>query len=346
MRAVQLHTWEREAELVEVPRPEPGPGEVLLRVDAAGLCHSDLHMMEWPEGTAPFRLPFTLGHETAGTVVEIGPGTRGVSEGDRMLVHSLWGCGSCWGCMQGAENRCEAPPETRGGLGGGVGCDGGLAEYMLVPSPRHLTPIDGLDPAAAAPLADAALTPYHAIRLCSHQLRPGSTAVVIGIGGLGHVAIQLLRALSAVRIVAVDVREDALTLAREAGAHATVLAEGLTPAELRAEIGRQGAALVLDCVASETTLELAAGAVGTGGELCYLGRGGGSLAVAPVRLPFEATVRLPSWGTLPELVEVVALAREGEIRIEVERIDLEHAIDGYRRLRLGEIRGRAVVVNR
>src|SRR5919109_620570 len=133
MLAVQLHSWESEARLVEVPTPTPDPGQVLLRVDAAGLCHSDLHLMEWPEGTVPFSLPFTLGHETAGTVAALGTGARGVREGDRVLLHSLWGCGSCWGCRQGAENCCDAPPESRNGFGGGIGCDGGLAQDMLVP---------------------------------------------------------------------------------------------------------------------------------------------------------------------------------------------------------------------
>src|ERR1700736_3569726 len=175
MLAVRLHAWNSEPQLVEIETPSPAPGQVLLKVTAAGLCHSDLHLMDWPEGTTPFTLPFTLGHETAGTVVALGPGTIGPGEGDRVLVHSLWGCGECWGCRQGAENRCEAPPDSRNGFGGGVGCDGGLAEYMLVPSSRHLVAIDDLDPAAAAPLSDAALTPYHAIKLCAHQLRPGAT---------------------------------------------------------------------------------------------------------------------------------------------------------------------------
>ncbi len=331
---------------MEVQKPVPGPGQVLLRVDAAGLCHSDLHMMEWPEGTAPFTLPFTLGHETAGTVVQLGPGAGGVREGDRVLVHSLWGCGDCWGCRQGAENRCEAPLESRKGFGGGVGFDGGLAEYLLVPSSRYLVPIGELDPVAAAPLADAALTPYHAIKLSAHQLWPGATAVVIGVGGLGHMAVQLLRALSAVRIVAVDVRSEALELAAAAGADLTLPADGLTATGLRAEIGRRGAALIIDCVASDETLALASGVVGIGGDVCYLGRGGGQLPVAPIRLPFETTVRLPSWGTLPELVEVVALARAGAIKTEVERLALEQVIDAYRRLRSGDIRGRAVAVPR
>lgn len=343
MYAIRLTRWNQEPELVELPTPTPGPGEVLLRVDAAGLCHSDLHMMEWPEGSVPFTLPFTLGHETAGTVAALGPGVGGVREGDRVAVYSRWGCQTCHACLEGVENGCERSIDVAAGYGGGVGRDGGLAEYMIVPSARYLLPIDGLDPASAAPLTDAALTPYHALRRCSHQLRPGSTALVIGVGGLGHMAIQLLRALSSVRIVAVDVRPEALELARSAGADVALPAFDLTPAALRSELGGNGVNVVLDCVATDATLALAAGSVAVGGDLCYVGRGGGSLSVAPRTLPFECSVLLPSWGTLPELVEVVALARAGAIHTEIERFSLEQAIDGYRRLDQGLVRGRAVV---
>jgi alcohol dehydrogenase, propanol-preferring len=343
MRAVRLRQWSSAPDLVEIDTPAPGPGEVLLRVDAAGLCHSDLHLSEWPAGTLPYTLPFTLGHENAGTVAALGAGARGVSEGDRVIVYSRWGCGSCWPCRHGMENRCERSAAEMGGHGGGVGRDGGLADYMLVPSPRYLVGIDGLDPAQAAPLTDAALTPYHAIKLVSHHLRPGATAVVIGVGGIGHLAVQLLRALSPVRVVAVDLRDAALELARAAGADRTIAATDLTPEQLRAEVGTPGAAVVLDCVASDATLALAAGAVSIGGALCYVGRAGGSLAVAPGRLPFECSVTIPSWGTLPELIEVVELARFGAIHTEIERFPLERALEAYQMLSRGEIRGRAVV---
>jgi alcohol dehydrogenase, propanol-preferring len=344
MQAIQLRKWNSEPELVEVETPIPGPGQVLLRVDAAGLCHSDLHMMEWPEEKVPYKLPFTLGHETAGTVAALGPGARSVSEGDRVVVYSRWGCGVCWSCRQGIENRCTQSGDELRGFGGGVGSDGGLAEYILVPSTRYLIGISGLEPAQAAPLTDAALTPYHAIKRCSHQLVPGATVLVIGAGGLGHVAVQLLRGLSSVRIVALDLREAALELARVAGADLTIPAEDLSPQQLRAEIGRQGAALVLDFVASDATLALAAAAVSIGGDICYVGRGGGSLAVDPGKLPYECSVTLTSWGTLPELVEVVALAQSGAIQLEVERVTLDHVIDAYRRLNRGEVKGRVVAV--
>src|SRR5436190_724642 len=109
MRAVRQTRWGSRPELLDVPVPEPGPGEVLLRVDAAGLCHTDLHLMEWPEGILPYDLPFTLGHETCGTVAALGPGTTGVHEGDRVLAHARWGCGVCWSCLQGRDNVCELP---------------------------------------------------------------------------------------------------------------------------------------------------------------------------------------------------------------------------------------------
>ncbi len=344
MRALQLHKWMSDPELVEVPDPEPGPGEVLLRIDAAGLCHSDLHMMhDWPEGSLPYELPFTLGHENAGTVVALGPGATGVEAGDRVVVHSRWGCGSCWYCLQGMENVCQGSAAELGGHGGGAGHDGGLSEYMVVPSSRYLVPIGDLDAAVAAPLTDAGLTPYHAIMRSQRQLRPNGAAVVIGVGGIGHVAVQILRALSEVPVVAIDVRQEARRLALAAGAHAALPAADLSAERVREELGGRGATLVLDCVANDATLALAAQIVAPGGDLSYVGRGGGTLPVAPGKVPFECSVIVPTWGSIPELVEVVALARSGAIHTEVERLTLDQAVDGYRRLEAGEIVGRAVV---
>ncbi len=346
MKAIRFVRWQSPPELVEIATPAPGPGEVLIEVEAAGLCHSDLHIMEWPEGTVPYTLPFTLGHENAGTVAALGPKTTGVAVGDRVLVYSRWGCGACWYCRQGMENVCERSAAELGGHGGGAGRDGGLAEFMVVPSARYLVPLGDLDPVPAAPLTDAALTPYHAIKRCLPHLRPNGSAVVIGVGGIGHMAVQILRALSSVRIVAVDLREDALRLAREAGADVTLPAAGLTAADLRAATGASGATLVLDCVATDVTLELAAGAVAQGGALCYVGRGGGTLPVRAGRFPFETTVLIPTWGTPAELLEVVALAHAGAIHTEVERFTLEEAVGAYERLRRGEVVGRAVVTPR
>ena len=339
MKAIRLTAWEQPAELVEIPTPEPGPGEVLVRVAGAGLCHSDLHLMHWRAGTLPYALPFTLGHEVAGVVAELGPGADGVEPGEPVLVYGPWGCGRCPACRLGAEHLCE---EERRGRGAGLGLDGGLAEYVVVPSPRLTVPLNGLDPVAAAPLADAGLTPYHAIGRALHLLHPAASAIVIGIGGLGHVAVQLLKALSPARVVAVDRRDEALEIAAHSGADAALRAPDL--GELRRAAGRRGAALVVDCVGSDETLALAAGAVAPGGHVSLLGLAGGTFPMRFGAVPLETSVIFSNWGTRAELAEVVALARDGAIAIEVERIALADVPAAYERLAAGGGRGRLVAV--
>jgi len=342
MQAVQLTGWGRPAVLREVPRPQAGPGEVLLEVRAAGLCHSDLHLMQWPAGTLPYELPFTLGHEVAGTVVALGPGADGVEVGESVIVYGPWGCGRCRRCSAGEEHLCEA----RGlrGRGSGLGRDGGLADYMIVPSPRLMVPLGDLDPVAAAPLADAALTPYHAIRRALPSLPADGAAVVIGVGGLGHVAVQILRALTSWRIVAVDRRDTALELAARDGAHATLAADGLTADEVRRAAGGRAAALVIDCVGVEQTLELAAATVAPGGHVSILGVGGGTFPMRFGAVPFETSVVLSNWGTRAELADVVALARAGAIHVDVERVTLADVPAAYERLESGTVSGRLVAV--
>jgi alcohol dehydrogenase, propanol-preferring len=341
MKAIRLTAWERPAELVDIQTPEPGPGEVLVRVGGAGLCHSDLHLMHWEAGALPYTLPFTLGHEVAGTVAALGPGADGIEPGEPVLVYGPWGCGRCAACSVGAEHLCEG---ERQGRGAGLGRDGGLAEYMVVPSPRLTVPLDGLDPVAAAPLADAALTPYHAISRGLDLLGPGASAVVIGVGGLGHVAVQLLKAISAARVVAVDRRDEALDLATHSGADAVLNASGLTAGDLRRVAGGRGAALVLDCVGSDDTLALAAGAVRPGGHVSVLGLAGGTFPMRFGSVPLETSVIFSNWGTRAELAEVVALARSGAITIEVERVPLADVPAAYERLAASHNRGRLVAV--
>jgi alcohol dehydrogenase, propanol-preferring len=344
MRAVQLVAWEAEPELREVPRPEPGPGEALIEVTAAGLCRSDVHIMQWPPGTLPYTLPMTLGHENAGVVAALGAGANGVAEGDAVLVYGCWGCGRCRACARGEMNLCENI-EQRGGIGGGLGRDGGLAEYMLVPSTRYLVPIGDLDPVQAAPLTDAALTPYRAIKARLSYLRPGTSAVVIGVGGLGHMAIGLLRALSPARVVAiVGSRPEGAAAALRLGAHAAFRFEDADVADVRAEVGSAGATLVLDFVGSDDTASLAAELLAMGGHVVMLGLAGGTFPMRFGAVPYECTVALSCWGSLTELAEVVALARAGHLHADVETVALDDAIAAYGRLRDGKVNGRAIVV--
>jgi propanol-preferring alcohol dehydrogenase len=341
MEAIRLTAWESPAQLVDVPTPEPTPGEVLVRVAGAGLCHSDLHLMHWPAGSLPYELPFTLGHEIAGVVAGLGPGADGPEIGEPVLVYGPWGCGRCRACSVGAEHLCES---ERAGRGAGLGRDGGLAEYVVVPSPRLTVPLDGLDPIAAAPLADAGLTPYHAIVRARHLLTPGTSAIVIGTGGLGHVAVQLIKALTAARVVAVDRRDQALEVATRSGADLALPSDGLSARELRAAAGGRGAAVVLDCVGTDGTLALAAGAVAPGGHVALLGLAGGTFPMRFGGVPLETSVIFSNWGTRAELAEVVALAGAGAIAIETERVPLAGVPAAYERLATGGGRGRLVAV--
>lgn len=344
MKALRLTQWGNPAELCEVAAPEPGPGQVIIKVAAAGACHSDLHLMDWPEGQLPWTLPFTLGHENAGWVHEVGDGVEGLSRGQPVLVYGPWGCGRCRACRLGRENLCERAAEIPA-MGGGLGRDGGMAEFMLVPSPRLLVPLGDLDPVLAAPLADAALTPYHAMAASLPALHPGSTAVVIGAGGLGHMAIQLLKALSPARVVAVDLDRERLEAALALGAdHAVESSAAGAADEIRRQSGGLGAQLVLDLVGSDATLALGARVLKPEGRLSIVGLALGTLPVSFFALPYDAEVATSYWGTVTELMDLVDLARAGRIRVEVETAPLDQAIETYARLRRGEIRGRAVVV--
>jgi len=344
MKAYQLVEWQQPPQLRAVDVPEPGPGQVLVKVGGAGACHSDLHLMEWPEGQMPFELPFTLGHENAGWVEALGAGVTGVEVGEPVAVYGPWGCGRCVPCRLSRENYCDRQAEI-GAFGGGLGLDGGMAEYLLVPSPRLLLELGDLDPRDAAPLSDAALTPYQAIKRALPRLGPGSTAVVIGIGGLGQMAVQLLRALSGAKVVAVDPIEQHLDLAEDAGAEALVRPGEHAADEIRAHTrGRLGAELVLDVVGSDDTLALAASVARVEGQLTVLGLAGGTLSWAAMGvLPWACDLSCTYWGSATELAEVLELARRGQIRPHTQRFALDDVADAYTALREGRIEGRAVI---
>jgi propanol-preferring alcohol dehydrogenase len=221
-----------------------------------------------------------------------------------------------------------------------------MAEQMLVDDVRHLVPIGDLDPVAAAPLTDAGLTPYHAIKRSLPKLGAGSTAVVIGVGGLGHVAVQLLSALTGAQVVALDVADDKLELARRVGADVTLPSSPDAVEPLRELTRGRGADVVLDFVGVQPTLDLAPRLVRVGGDLTVVGIGHGApaLRVGFGFTPFEASVVVPYWGYRHELVEVVELAQRGQITVHTETFTLDEAPAAYERLHEGTLTGRAVVV--
>jgi propanol-preferring alcohol dehydrogenase len=298
--------------------------------------------MEWPPGALPYELPFTLGHENAGWIESVGAGVTGWEPGDAVAVYGPWGCGRCRSCRTTLETLCEHGAEI-GAAGGGLGRDGGMAEYMLVPDPRLLVPLGDLDPREAAPLSDAALTPYHALKLALPKLTPGTSVLVIGVGGLGHMAVQLVRALTPSNIIAVDVDASKLAHARELGATATVQAGENAAAEIAELTAGRGATLVLDCVGNDPTLALDVKSVAAGGSVMVIGVAGGTLPVTFGTMRFDASITYPYWGSRIELAEVLELARAGHIQAHVERFPLQNAPDAYERMRQGKLAGRAVI---
>lgn len=348
MKALRLLGWESEPVLEEVDEPVAGPGEAVVRIGGAGACHSDLHLMhDFKAGMVPWKLPMTLGHENAGWIHALGPGVSGFEVGQAVAVYGAWGCGTCARCQLGVETCCDHPAGAPApGGGGGLGLDGGMAELMLVPAAaHHLVPLpDGLEPVAAAPLTDAGLTPYHAVRRSWPKLVPGSTAVVIGVGGLGHLGVQILEATTSARIIAVDTRPEALELARECGAELTLHAGPDAAGEIRAATKGLGADVVIDFVGSDDTLALATAAARMMGDLSIVGIAGGSMPVSFGLVPHELAIQTSYWGTRPELVEVLELAASGRVRPKITTFGLETAIDAYRAMREGKLEGRAVIV--
>lgn len=340
MRAARLHAYGGPLVLEDIPTPSPGHGDVLVRVDAAGFCHSDLHVIDGEIRTLP-RMPLTLGHENAGTVAAAGAGVTAVREGDRVAVFGGWGCGHCSYCVAGQDQLCEAPQWA-----GLSDRDGGYAEYLLVPNERYLVPLARLDPVEAAPLTDAALTPYRAIRKALPMLEPDHYALVIGLGGLGQYGLKLLRLLTGCPVIAVDVSATKRRLATELGAAHTLDGAGAHLADAIRDLTHgHGVSAAFDFVGTDATLALAIGATRSLGKVTQIGLAGGAarlkvLENARFEVQFETTL----WGTVKELREVIALAERGQLTpIGIERVPLARINDVYGRLKRGEIDGRAVI---
>ena len=338
MRAVRLHAVADGLRFEDVPMPQPAGSEVRIRIAGCGVCHTDLHVVDGTQ--ARVELPVTLGHEIAGWVDALGPAAEGAfAVGDAVVVHGGWGCGECRDCRAGAEQRCEQS------VAPGFQADGGYAEAMLVPHPRHLVPLGSLDPVRAAPLADAGVTPYRAVPRAERWLVPGARVLQIGCGGLGQFALQYLRLVpDAGRELTVGVSEispERLERATELGAD-TSLPDGEPESWIEALGGP--ANVVLDFVGSDETLGHAARAVAADGLLVLVGEGGGSVPFGLDRLRVESWLTTVAWGSQDELRQVVQLAESGRLSWDVETLPLADAAAGHARLRSGEVRGRLVLV--
>ena len=338
MKAALLDAYNTPWEVREAPTPEPGWGEVLVEVMGAGACHSDLSVMM---GDFPIidGFPMILGHENAGRVAALGPGVQSLDEGDPVAVFGAWGCGFCHYCTSGLEHMCD---ESRWV---GHGPPGGYAEYLLVPARRHLEPIGDLDPVEAACLTDAGLTSYRAVRRALPRLVPGSLAVAIGIGGLGHMGLQYIKTLSAARVVAIDTSSRARELATGLGADVALDPSEVDVVEAVKDLGEgEGADAVIDFVGNDATLAVAKQVVKRRSLIVIVGLGLGTLPYSVLDLPAEVDLCTAYWGSREELTQVITLAKEGRVTPVVERHPLDSINEVFARLEDGKVRGRAVLV--
>lgn len=336
MKAARLYEYRQPLRIEDVPVPEPQADEVLVRVAGAGVCRSDLYVIDG-ELADYVTLPVTMGHEIAGWVERPGPRARGVEPGDAVAVMVGWGCGYCEWCIGGHEQICPNGHEA------GSTQDGGFAEYVLVPHPRHLVSLGDLDPVRAAPLGDAGISSYAAVMRVRPYLPGGAAVVIIGVGGLGQMAVQIARELTGARIIAVDRRQEQLDRAAHLGAATALLATDQTSEQVRAATGGEGAHAVLDFVGTDESLALATQVVRQRGIVAMLGLAGGRVPFGFYTQAPEAVLTTIYAGTRFDLDGVVALAREKRISTIVSTYPLDEVNRAFDDLRGGRVEGRAVL---
>jgi NAD+-dependent secondary alcohol dehydrogenase Adh1 len=346
MKAARLYEYDEqmnvELKIEDVPAPTiSAPDDVIVRIGAAGLCRTDLHIIEgvWKDIQDPNRtlLPYILGHENAGWVEEVGPGVRTVKRGDAVICHPLRSCGVCYGCRRGEDMYCENAKFP------GLNCDGGFAEYLLT-SERALIRLNpNVVPVDVAPLADAGITAYRVAKRAARTLTPGQYVVVLGVGGLGHVALQVLHALCGARTIAVDRSETARTLARELGAHHVLDGGSNIVAEVK-DLTHGGAHAVIDFVGELGAEQVSWQMLRQGGTHYIVGYGG-RVEVPTVHMIInEITIAGSLVGNYIELVELMELNAEGRVKLHAQQYKLDEinkAIDDFKQRK---IVGRGVIV--
>jgi propanol-preferring alcohol dehydrogenase len=337
MQAFRLVGWQEPPEVQEVAVPTPGPDQVLVEVAAVGLCHTDIHFLHAAPGDFPYPLPFTLGHEIAGRIAAVGSSGARVAVGDMVAVALGPRCWRCLNCLRGEDNNCTSRTNGRG-----WGQDGGLAGFVAVPA-LEVVRLTSLDPVLAAPLTDAGVTAYHAVRRVASKLRGASTTIVIGVGGLGGFAVQYLRQLTSSRIVAIDASPPKLERARSLGADLVLDVRDASSAALRELTHGLGAEAVLDFVGVDATMQLALATARQGGSVAIVGAGGGRAPIGWGLVPVNCDVFVPMGGTTADLHDVIALAEAGRLQIDVEPFGFDQVAEGYRRVEDGTVAGRAVV---
>lgn len=343
MLSARIHEYQKPLAVESIEKPSTRGEGVLVRVGAAGLCHSDLHLIagEWKD-SIPLRLPLVPGHEIAGYVEELGESVpKGLFEaGDLVAVFGGWGCGACHICKRGDEQACQKAKWP------GISQDGGYAQYVSVPSYRFLIKADKkLSAEELAPLTDAGLTPYRALRRFRHMLLPGTSVAVVGIGGLGSYGVQYARLFGpASTVIAIDRNEKKLDLAKKFGAdHGFTISDGLRKQVMEVTGGR-GVDLVLDCAGADNTMSASAGLLAKGGALAIVGLFGSMVKVPLFPVVINENVITGSlWGNYGELAEVIELARQGKVKHSLRSFKLEEINSAIDLLKSGQVSGRAVI---
>lgn len=335
MKAVRVHEYGRRASLDDVPEPGMhGPHDVLVQVDAAGVCRTDLHIIEgqWAEKSG-VDLPYVIGHENAGTVVDVGQAVDTVAPGEKVILHPLVTCGLCRACRAGDDVHCARSQFP------GIDRDGGMAELMQT-SVRSVVKLDdGLEPADVAALADAGLTAYHAVRKAVPLLPPSATAVMIGAGGLGHIGLQCLLALTAARVVVVDMSSEVLAMAERLGAHHTVLSDGDQVGQVLELTAGEGAQVVLDFVGENGT-EAESIAMTRDAGSCFVIGYGGRVEVPTIDvISREINVIGNLVGSYNDLDDLMTLAARGRVQLTTRTYPLSDALTALDDLEGGRLPG-------
>lgn len=335
MKAAVLHELGKPLTIEEVPTPSPGPGQVLIRVEACGVCHSDVHLADgdWDLLRPVTKIPLILGHEAAGTVAAVGEGSNGVKVGDRVGVPWIhYTCGQCEFCKEGREELCLNQKVT------GCMVDGGFAEYMLAPA-THASPIPvSLDLTQAAPQLCAGLTVYKAIKAAG--IAAGQRMAVFGAGGLGHLAIQIAKAMG-VHVGAIDIADDKLEFAKSIGAEWTLNAAEPVHKKLRSMGGMH---VVMVCAASAPAYETALRCLRRGGTMAVVGMANDPFKVSAVSMiSGETRIVASAVGTRADLQELFALMAKHPIRCKIETRPLEAVNQVFDELKRGAVLGRIVL---
>ena len=340
MKAIRVHSYGQPPQVDDVPEPEAsGPDDVVVRIGGAGLCRTDIHIIDgWFADVIPAELPVVLGHENAGWVHAVGPAVEHLAVGDPVICHPNLTCGVCRPCRAGDDMRCVTGPNLPGLM-----CAGGMAELFKTNARAIVKLGASTAPAEAAALADAGLTAYHAVKKAAPELGPGSFAVAVGAGGLGHIGIQCLKAMTPAQVIAVDTSEDALKLALKCGADHVVTSDGQQGQQVRSLTG-PGADAVFDFVGEDNTIGDSVGMLRPGGTYYLVGYGG-TVTLPTMQLVLgEITVAGNLIGTNTDLADLVALASQGKVVLHSSRYPLEAANDAIDDLRHGRIRGRAILI--